>query len=196
MKTCTKCQVAKLLEAFCKHRISPDGHYPKCRDCRRIEHQAYVADPAVKARLATKAKARYADPKIKARQKAQTAVRLSDPVAREKHLECMRRIHRRNMQDPEYRQRRSDDTLLRRFGLTRADRETMLASQGGRCAVCRTDDPPGEHANRRWHIDHCHKTRRVRAILCANCNNALGFLRESVTTAEAMVEYIRRVCVA
>jgi hypothetical protein len=65
--------------------------------------------------------------------------------------------------------------------LTLQGYEEMLAAQGGRCAICRTDRPGGKHG-KRFHIDHdhsccpkgksCEKCRR--GLLCANCNVGLG----------------------
>ena len=43
--------------------------------------------------------------------------------------------------------------------------EALLAAQGGVCAIC--GNPP---KNRRLHIDHDHKTGRIRGLLCFTCN--------------------------
>jgi hypothetical protein len=45
----------------------------------------------------------------------------------------------------------------------------MWHAQDGRCAICRT--PFGEKTP---YVDHDHKTKRVRGLLCAHCNNGLG----------------------
>ena len=73
----------------------------------------------------------------------------------------------------------------------------MLAAQGYRCAICRTDDP-GIRKNAKqlagwptvWNIDHDHETGEVRGLLCRGCNVALGAVRDSVTTLVAMIEYL------
>lgn len=41
----------------------------------------------------------------------------------------------------------------------------MLAHQEGRCAIC--DKPPVKRA---LHVDHDHVTKKVRGLLCFNCN--------------------------
>lgn len=64
-------------------------------------------------------------------------------------------------------------------------RARLRASQHGRCAACNTADcgPLG------LVIDHCHRTGVVRALLCSNCNTALGLLRESPERIRALLKY-------
>jgi hypothetical protein len=58
------------------------------------------------------------------------------------------------------------------YGITVADFDRMLAAQGGRCAVCGSDKPGGRWA--RFAVDHCHKTGKVRGLLCTHCNVLVG----------------------
>ena len=60
--------------------------------------------------------------------------------------------------------------LRRRYGITAEHFDRMLAEQGGLCALCR--EAPAQH------VDHDHATNRVRALLCFNCNGALGQFRD------------------
>ena len=56
-------------------------------------------------------------------------------------------------------------------GIDPAEAAARLAEHNGRCDVCGTD----KHGGRgRWHIDHDHVTKKIRGILCAACNLALG----------------------
>lgn len=52
--------------------------------------------------------------------------------------------------------------------LSAADYEALLALQGGGCAICGATPK-----TRRLHVDHDHKTMRVRGLLCHRCNRAL-----------------------
>src|SRR5213593_4753145 len=114
---------------------------------------------------------------------------------REKNLERSRAINRRSYRKLENGWRRKNRErvnakrreqhkqwyLLRTYGMTQEDFWALLAKQEGRCAICRTDRPPcrvpGESV---WHVDHDHKTGRVRGLLCFNCNAALGHVRDEV----------------
>lgn len=62
-------------------------------------------------------------------------------------------------------------TLKKKYGITPEIYEEMLEAQDGVCAIC--GNPPKQ---RRLHIDHCHKTNEVRALLCVTCNIKLGHL--------------------
>jgi len=41
-------------------------------------------------------------------------------------------------------------------------------------------------------VDHCHSTNKVRGILCAKCNKALGLVHEDTTILENMIQYIKK----
>lgn len=72
--------------------------------------------------------------------------------------------------------------LKTRYGLTPTDYAEMMRLQCGVCAVC--------GAPERWlHVDHDHQTGQVRALLCGNCNRALGLLNEEPERIGALAAY-------
>lgn len=69
----------------------------------------------------------------------------------------------------------------------------MLAEQNGVCAICRR--PSTRKVLDRKSalvIDHDHKTKKVRALLCNNCNTAIGLFKEDPEILTSAVEYLRR----
>lgn len=65
--------------------------------------------------------------------------------------------------------------------------QTMLAKQGGGCAIC-----GGKNNNRRrMPVDHDHQTGVVRGILCDNCNLGLGKFRDDSRLLRAAETYLR-----
>ena len=52
-------------------------------------------------------------------------------------------------------------------GLTGDEYRTILAHQGGRCAICQWARGTGK---KKLAIDHDHKTGLVRGLLCSQCN--------------------------
>ena len=67
----------------------------------------------------------------------------------------------------------------------------MLSGQGGLCAICgQPPKPDGVRAAGRLHVDHDHVTGAVRALLCNECNRALGYLRDDPNLMRAAAEYV------
>lgn len=72
------------------------------------------------------------------------------------------------------------DFALKKYGITQADYEVMLAEQGGGCAICGSTDAQNhtvfaKHGTKSsLHVDHDHVTGKVRGVLCGPCNLGLG----------------------
>ena len=62
-----------------------------------------------------------------------------------------------------------DRYLRKKYGITQDEYEVLLNHNDGRCWAC--GKPPKEGRN--LHVDHDHKTRKVRALLCWACNQTL-----------------------
>jgi hypothetical protein len=75
-----------------------------------------------------------------------------------------------------------------RYGMTVVGWFEMFDLQGKVCAICKADKPGGKAW---WHTDHCHKTGRVRGILCIHCNRLLGGAQDDVQILEAATAYLR-----
>jgi hypothetical protein len=68
------------------------------------------------------------------------------------------------------------------YGISVNDYEWLFILQGGRCATCQTSDF-------KPHVDHDHKTGKVRGLLCRTCNLALGYIE---ALDPAVIEALRR----
>lgn len=73
-----------------------------------------------------------------------------------------------------------------KLGITKVAFDAMLAKQGGRCAVCRTDDPGAKG----WACDHDHDTGLVRGALCNSCNLGIGILKDDPARLRAAADYV------
>lgn len=82
---------------------------------------------------------------------------------------------------------REDQRLQRLYGVTMDYYNQKLEEQGGVCVICKIS-PDSE--KKRFHIDHCHTTGKVRGILCSNCNTALGSFRDNVESLNRAIEYL------
>ena len=77
--------------------------------------------------------------------------------------------------------------LFRTYGITAEDWDEMYNAQGGRCGICDTHQ---SEQKRRMDVDHNHSTGKVRALLCTNCNTAVGLVKESVEIANKLAVYL------
>lgn len=83
--------------------------------------------------------------------------------------------------------------LKTRYRLTPKEYADMLASQGGRCAICGSAARDKRNSTRlRLCIDHCHKTGKIRGLLCNGCNTGLGHLGDDLGHVLAAAAYLAR----
>lgn len=103
---------------------------------------------------------------------------------RERGLERRKQWHHSNT---EYVR---DQKLLKTYGINLAQYHEILASQGGVCAVC--GGPERMADGRAMPVDHCHRTGKVRGILCSHCNRAIGLLGDDPETLIRASAYLAR----
>jgi hypothetical protein len=76
------------------------------------------------------------------------------------------------------------------YGLTPETVLEMFEQQSRQCAICHRNLFLGEYGKRATaHIDHCHKTGKIRGILCVRCNVGLGHLEDEVWK-ESAIRYL------
>ena len=85
-----------------------------------------------------------------------------------------RNTHYRNNPDL-----RRNNMIWTRYKLRPEDLERMLAEQDNRCILCERSFDMVQ-----YHVDHCHRTGRIRGLLCPSCNKSLGWY-ENRSTAVA-----------
>ncbi len=74
--------------------------------------------------------------------------------------------------------------LQREYNLTEADEQALLAQQDNRCAICKK-------SGLKLHVDHNHRTNKVRGLLCGNCNRGLGVFYDSPESLQEAIQYLR-----
>ncbi|MGW1200276.1 endonuclease VII domain-containing protein [Streptomyces sp. NPDC002536] len=172
MKRCTRCGEHKPRACFAIKRTNLDGLQRYCRDCRTKYHCTSLESPGKKVRLGADAP--------------------------EGHKHCRGcgevkphgQFHRKSSAPDGLASRckackacaDSAGNLRRKYGITEAQRDEMIASQMGLCCICL--------AAPAVQVDHCHKTGKVRGVLCFNCNSGLGLLRDDPKTIHRAIAYV------
>jgi uncharacterized Zn finger protein len=84
-------------------------------------------------------------------------------------------------------------SALKKYALTETGYNAMLAAQNYVCAIC---GQPERHivrgATKRLAVDHCHTTGKVRGLLCAHCNQAIGRLNDDPELIRKAADYVER----
>lgn len=80
------------------------------------------------------------------------------------------------------------ESMWSMYRITPEDYARLHAAQYGGCAICGTSIP-AEWKNG-VHIDHCHASKKVRGLLCPNCNIGLGMFNDDVALLSKSIEYL------
>jgi hypothetical protein len=81
-----------------------------------------------------------------------------------------------------------NNRLKAKYGITLEEYNKILKSQGGVCKVCGTGDPGGKYGI--FHVDHNHKTGKIRGLLCNECNRGLGAFKDSIWSLIKAIWYL------
>ncbi|MFF5186886.1 endonuclease VII domain-containing protein [Streptomyces sp. NPDC000345] len=171
-KKCSACQKHLPVGAFASNNSRPDGLQANCRECA----------------------AEYYRRRREARGRT---VRVKVPVPRG-HKRCPQCEQVKPYSGWERNKSSSDgwssycrecraernriSYFRRKYGLSPAELEAMVAEQHGVCCICPA--APAEH------VDHCHETGRVRGVLCFSCNAALGQFRDRPDVIRRAATYV------
>lgn len=79
-----------------------------------------------------------------------------------------------------------DRRLQKLYGITARQYDYQLKLQKGGCALCGRKPKA-----RRLHVDHDHKTERVRGLLCYYCNRRVVGRHRDADLLEKVVKYLR-----
>lgn len=77
--------------------------------------------------------------------------------------------------------------LKYKYGISQEIYDEMLEAQNGKCAICLNSPKSG----RILCVDHCHRTGKVRKLLCSPCNTYLGKVENDTSVLERIGQYLR-----
>jgi hypothetical protein len=80
-----------------------------------------------------------------------------------------------------------DRYLRRTYGITEGEYALLLDAHEGGCWICGRKPKKG---GRRLHVEHDHKTGRVRGLACWKCNQGLQTYRDDPAKLRAAADYL------
>lgn len=80
----------------------------------------------------------------------------------------------------------------RRYGIIEEEYRSILEKQNNVCAICKKQETRKVRGGgkRNFSVDHCHKTGKVRGLLCDACNKGLGQFNDDIELICAAFKYL------
>lgn len=103
-----------------------------------------------------------------------------DQIYCSRRCQSIARVNRKNKLRPRQRNHINYDITLEYYN-------SLLIAQNFCCAICNI---PETLLKKKLSIDHCHKSGKVRGLLCHSCNVALGHFRDNKDFLVNAIEYL------
>lgn len=165
-KVCRKCFNEKSFVEYRPQKRGKNGLRSWCRECEKQYNKNLRRTDIQKYRQRDKLKGR------KFRNKNREKINIEAKERRRTNPEAMR-----------------NTDLKKNYGITLQRYNEMFQNQEGSCCICK------KHQNefsKRLSVDHCHKTGKVRGLLCNNCNLAIGLFDEDLNVIKNTIYYLEK----
>ncbi len=103
--------------------------------------------------------------------------------------ECTKQRRSKWWRSPTGKLSSANTKLKARFGITLDEYHALLDQQGGECLICFAHLSVMGH---RLAVDHCHKTGRIRGLLCKSCNVGIGNFDDCPERLRRAAAYLER----
>lgn len=109
-------------------------------------------------------------------------------ASRERYKLKRRRKRTKNKPVRDTSLKRKKRMLKSRYDLSYEEYVSMYKTQNECCAICEEQYDLGGHSG--LYVDHCHKTGKVRGLLCPRCNSLIGKFLEDKDILLNSLEYL------
>lgn len=82
--------------------------------------------------------------------------------------------------------------LQRKYKITYEEYINLLESQNFCCAICKSSGTNNSRVKDRFFVDHDHKTKQVRGLLCSKCNQGLGQFNDNPNLLKQAIKYLSK----
>lgn len=77
------------------------------------------------------------------------------------------------------------------YKISEAEYDLLAEKQNNLCAICGKKETRFISGKAILSIDHCHKNKRIRALLCNNCNKGLGNFKDDISAMMNAIFYLK-----
>lgn len=198
MKVCGKCKINKNESEFCKDKSRGDGLSYWCCGCqssnRKLKKKQYD-----KQRKEWRVNNLEKDKKYKKNyyEKSKDFISNIGKIYRKSENGKKKIKQRRDNNRDSIKVLGFNNRLKNKYKLTKEEFDQLMFLQNNRCKICNEEFQPfliksggREYTNPGYCVDHCHKTRKVRGLLCNACNVTLGKMRDSPELLRKAADYL------
>lgn len=184
MKICSHCKKTKAISDFHSNKRNKDHLNDACKVCHIVRNKIYYKKN--KQEILKKLKQIVKSPQQK--KKLKEYMKTWTKKQRDMDLVAFNKIKAKYAR--EWRKRNPEKVkeshLKRNYNLTLKDVKLIIKKQNNICPICKKKLDKG------YVIDHCHKTTKVRGVLCRRCNTSLGLFKDSSVILKRAIGYLNR----
>ena len=212
-KKCGRCKQIKSVDNFHKNKKNKSGHACYCKECCSQEHKqiyidnreeilqrnhewhvenkeyhdAYNEEWRISHPEKARAIRRKAAKKFRSTEEGSKKNKIWNKQWREENIEYVKAENKEwRMNHPEECKRMAKKSEMKRlYGLTIEKYDEMLVAQDNKCYICGKSPKKNGLA-----VDHCHKTKVVRKLLCHGCNIMLGTIEKGEENLLKLLVYL------
>lgn len=82
--------------------------------------------------------------------------------------------------------------LNKKYGINLDDYELFINKQNGCCKICNIHVSQINKKHKKYLcVDHCHKTKLIRGLLCDKCNRGIGLLQDNHEILLSAYNYLK-----
>lgn len=81
-------------------------------------------------------------------------------------------------------------SIMHKYNLSKERLNQIYTIQEGKCKICGNKHELISKHNGLY-IDHCHKTGKVRGLLCKSCNSLLGYAYDNIEILKNAIIYLQ-----
>ncbi len=175
IRVCKKCNFSKEIAYFRKSKNCKNGYSHTCLECSRALQRAWSKNHFISLK---KSKLKY-NKSTKGIEKNKQYYLDNKQEIDAKHADYYNK----------YKDKIKYANLKKKYNISKEDLDTLYTRCGASCSICKLPEKENQ-GGKALHVDHDHKTGKVRGLLCNNCNLGIGYLKDDVKILESAIEYL------